>query len=610
MARTPAKGRRGGGAAPDAPELPPGPSAADGAPGAASGGAPDGVRDAASGGARDAASGGAPDGARDAASGGARDTASGGAPSPKPKAKTPRKRAPRGPAAGPAPIAGPIHWPRLAALMLIGVCALRLAINALGLIPVHFDEAQYWAYGEAFDYGYFSKPPLVAWLIRVATEGLGDTLFALRLFAPLAHLAIGALIYAIGARLYEARTGFWAAALYTAGPGVVVSAMLMTTDPPMMIGWGVALYAYVRVTEPVARAAGARASLTAALPPRWGWWALAGLGLGVGMMAKYTAVAVVIGVIGHMRFSAETRPGAGWRGPLVALGVALLALSPNIMWNAAHGFATVMHLGDNAEIGSGGPLLRPGKLAEFLGAQLAVIGPAAAVAGIAAMAMLALRPAARADRRLRLLAWFAAPLLLIMTAQALHAGANANWAAPAWISGCVIAAHALSAPRWAWARWAQIAIGGVTAAGLLGAAALYAVAGPELPRFFDPFKKMRNGEPFCEVALSALENEGADALLMVDRRRLSECMFIGELTMDEVAIIDTDGRVDNHFEMAAPLRPGDTRAFVLIDENAEQAEAIAAGFEDAQFIGEGGFATHADRAVTWVMWRVEGRITP
>ena len=66
-----------------------------------------------------------------------------------------------------------------------------------------------------------------------------------------ALLLIGGFIHLIGARLFDARTGFWAAAFYAAGPGVVLSSMLMTTDPPMMVGWALALYAYIRAVEPV-----------------------------------------------------------------------------------------------------------------------------------------------------------------------------------------------------------------------------------------------------------------------------------------------------------------------------------------------------------------------
>ena len=36
-------------------------------------------------------------------------------------------------------------------------------------VPVHFDEAQYWAYGHELAWGHFSKPPLVGWVILAAT---------------------------------------------------------------------------------------------------------------------------------------------------------------------------------------------------------------------------------------------------------------------------------------------------------------------------------------------------------------------------------------------------------------------------------------------------------
>ena len=522
------------------------------------------------------------------------------APAAKPGRKKPAKR--RGKARKP----DDPWWLRAALLMLLGVCLLRVAVNAAPLIPLHFDEAQYWVYGKHFDFGYFSKPPLAAWLIRLSTDLTGQTAFGVRLFAPVCHLLIGALIYAAGARLYDRRTGFWAAALYTAGPGVVLSSMLMTTDPPMMIGWALALYAYIRAVEPVK--IGRRKPQPAPFRPLW--WALVGLGIGAGMMAKYTAGVALIGVIGHLRLSAQPRPagaGAG-KGLALAAVTALLALSPNLIWNAMNGFVTVAHLGDNADMGggAGGPLLRPEKLAEFLGAQFGVIGPAVAAAVLAAMAILSRSARFRQAPGVALLAWFCAPLLLAMSFQALREGANPNWAAPAFVAGCILAAHMLAADRWAWARWVQVGAGALSAVFLILMGVIYGAAGDGLPRKFDPYKKMRGGEAMCEVALAAMETEAADALLMDNRRRLSDCMFLGDLRMPDVAFLDLDGRVDSHYDMVAALKPGDRRAFVYMSLNPGAAEATAARFEQAELVGEGQIATYSDSAFTWVLWRLEG----
>jgi hypothetical protein len=116
------------------------------------------------------------------------------------KAKALARRASEGP------------WASLTLAVLLAVMALRLGVNALEPMPVHFDEAQYWAYGQELDWGYFSKPPLAAWLIRAVTGAGGDTLFVLRLASPVAHALIAWLIFLTGRRLWDGQSGFWAAA--------------------------------------------------------------------------------------------------------------------------------------------------------------------------------------------------------------------------------------------------------------------------------------------------------------------------------------------------------------------------------------------------------------
>ncbi len=493
-------------------------------------------------------------------------------------------------------------WTARTVWMLLGLFALRQAVNGLNLVPVHFDEAQYWVYGQEAALGYYSKPPLTAWLIRAAVDALGFTLFALRFFSPTAHLVIAALIFLSARRLFDARTGFWSAALYSAAPGVWASSMLMTTDPPMMAGWALALYALIRAIEPAAPQG--RRKTAPAPPPRLGWWALAGAGVGIGMMSKYTAVAFALSALGYALFSRAGTGPRDRRGPLVMAATTLAVLSPNLWWNATHGFATVAHLSENAELG--GSLVHPDKLAEFLGAQLGVIGPIAFPAILAAIAAVAFDPATRADWRMRLLAWLCAPILLAMSAQAFLSQANPNWAAPAYVSGCVLAARWLLARGWLRALQASLAIGAAAFVALLAMAVAYGFAAHELPRAYDPFKKMRVGGPFCERALAALEGEDADALLSNDRRRLSECMFEGGFSLSDIAVYDPDGVPSNHYEMTSRLEPGDPRRMILAVQNPELAARIAERFEQAELMDEGSFATHSDAATSYAIWVVQG----
>ena len=52
--------------------------------------------------------------------------------------------------------------PSLIILFLIKIIALNLTtFNLFG------DEAQYWLWSKEIEFGYFSKPPFLAWIIRV-----------------------------------------------------------------------------------------------------------------------------------------------------------------------------------------------------------------------------------------------------------------------------------------------------------------------------------------------------------------------------------------------------------------------------------------------------------
>src|SRR5712691_11518113 len=90
-------------------------------------------------------------------------------------------------------------WTLAAVAAITGARLVWLAVQSAGLYP---DEAQYWFWAQHPAFGYYSKPPLVAWLIWLTTAAFGDSQFAIRLAAPLLHAGAAGIIYAIGARLY------------------------------------------------------------------------------------------------------------------------------------------------------------------------------------------------------------------------------------------------------------------------------------------------------------------------------------------------------------------------------------------------------------------------
>ncbi len=247
--------------------------------------------------------------------------------------------------------------PRLLALILLGILAVRLVALWLAQTDLFFDEAQYWSWAKELDLGYYSKPPLIAWVIAATTAVCGDGEPCVRLAAPVLHTVSAWIVHLIGCRLYDARIGFWSGIVFATLPGIGLSSGIISTDVPFLLCWALALWGFVRLRE--------TGNLGDAL--------LLGAAIGAGFMARYSMVFFVgstLLALVTMRGSGARIGAARWIA--VAL-VALLVVSPNLYWNAAHGFPTFGHTADNAKWG--GSLFHPLKALEFFGAQFGVFGP-------------------------------------------------------------------------------------------------------------------------------------------------------------------------------------------------------------------------------------------
>jgi 4-amino-4-deoxy-L-arabinose transferase-like glycosyltransferase len=107
--------------------------------------------------------------------------------------------------------------------------------------------AYYWDWGRRLDWGYFSKPPFIAWMMAGAGWLGGNTEFGLRMWSVL--FGSGSILFAflLGRRLYGEKTGFFAGALVAAMPGAVLLNLLLTIDAPLVFFWSAALYLFHRL---------------------------------------------------------------------------------------------------------------------------------------------------------------------------------------------------------------------------------------------------------------------------------------------------------------------------------------------------------------------------
>lgn len=133
-------------------------------------------------------------------------------------------------------------WRGLFLLLLFRV--LYLAFFPYGLAG---DEAYYWDWGRHPALGYFSKPPLIGWLMALAAWTGGDSVFGIRIFAVL--LGTGALIFLffLGHRMYGSRAAFWGIVAMVACPGNAALNLLLTIDAPLLFFWSGSLYFFWRL---------------------------------------------------------------------------------------------------------------------------------------------------------------------------------------------------------------------------------------------------------------------------------------------------------------------------------------------------------------------------
>jgi 4-amino-4-deoxy-L-arabinose transferase-like glycosyltransferase len=458
------------------------------------------------------------------------------------------------------------RWTKLFAALLTGLLLLRLVALALNGTDLFFDEAQYWSWSLEPAFGYYSKPPLVAWLIGLATSACGPSEACVRLPSPLVHTGTAVAIFFLGRHLYDARTGAIAGLAFATLPGVSLSAGIISTDVPLLFFWAVALLALVHLAHSRA------------------WWpgVLLGLALGLGLNAKYAMGWFVVCLAVYLWAEPARRALLKDARLYLALGLAALMIAPNLAWNASHGFATFSHTADNAKWT--GPLLNPLRALEFFGTQFGVFGPIL-FASLIVISVRAWRQGAPAADRLLLS--FTLPVLVVITLQALLSRAHANWAAVSYVAGTVLVTATL-VRELSW-RW-------LTASFFVnGAAALMLVAGTSLagqatlPFGPDPFARTLGWRDLAEAVRGEIETARAagkpfGAVLTDERSVTAELLYYMREEETPVLAWRAGSRPQDHYELTRPFT-GAAREPVLLVALGRDAGAIRSSFENAVEIG-------------------------
>jgi 4-amino-4-deoxy-L-arabinose transferase-like glycosyltransferase len=417
------------------------------------------------------------------------------------------------------------------ALIVVGiVTALRIFALAFNRTDLFVDEAQYWFWGQNLDFGYYSKPPLIAWVIRAFTAVLGDGRFAIRLPGALLHAATALVLAALAARLHSGRAALWVAASYITLPFVALGSLLISTDTILAPFFAAGLLFWFRAARE------GRAPLAA----------LSGVMIGLAALAKYAAIYFFPCAVLAAALAAPLR-GTVRLWLALGLGFAVTIL-PNVVWNLTHDLSTVEHTMDNVGWvrSASGPSLDFGSLAEFFGSQFAVFGPVL----FTALLWVAANP--RPPLRRVLLA-FSLPILLVVCVQALLDRAYANWAVVAYYAGILVAVPFLleRAPK---LLAASLVINTMISV-LLPALTVLA---PWPQRDGQPLLQRYLGQAALSAQiLDAASRSGAATVLARDRAILADLAYSGRDAGLAIRAVQPEGRPGNYFEQSFAIGPAD-----------------------------------------------------
>ena len=329
----------------------------------------------------------------------------------------------------------------LAAGLILGAAALHIGYLLhncpLDLSP---DEAHYWDWSRHLDWSYYSKGPLVAYLIHAGCAAFGGwseqhtagLMFAVRLPAVVCGALMLLSLYVLTVQVFRRETlALGVVALALTQPAVAAGSSLMTIDAPYTCCWGWALVlGYQAIFRGV----------------RWAWPA-AGLVVGLGILAKYTMVLWLPSVGLFLLLQPDRRRLLLRPGFWVMSIIAGLCCLPILIWNLRNGWVTVRHVG-----GLSGEGFHPLGPLVYVGGQAALL--LVYWFAVWAAAMVRRNPWAESDGGVRYLWWLSAPMFLVFLAFSLKdGGGEPNWPVTAYLSGMVLAADWLARQLASHAAW-------------------------------------------------------------------------------------------------------------------------------------------------------------
>ena len=305
-------------------------------------------------------------------------------------------------------------------IILVIITLIRIYSLFISPIELSVDEAQYWHWSQNLDYGYFTKPPLIAWAIALSTNIFGNEEWAVRLFSPIIHFFISIILWAITQFAFGLKAGRIAALLWIFTPAASLGSFIISTDTPLLLFWSLALLFIFKTFKD-------NSYISASF---------AGASLGLAFLSKYAALYFFILLILWWLIYYKGKV-LTLKKLLVVLITSIMLAAPNLYWNYSNDFVTASHTISNANLSE--IIINYANVIDFLSSQLLVFGPI-----IFLLYLFIIFNSFFKNQQFSLLGMLSLPIIALITVQSFLKIANPNWAVTAYISATLmISAYAI-----------------------------------------------------------------------------------------------------------------------------------------------------------------------
>lgn len=280
------------------------------------------------------------------------------------------------------------------------------------------DEVYYWTYALYPNWSHFDHPPMVGWVIQLFSLNLlFDSEFFIRLASVVFMTADTYIIYRIGKDLKDARTGLYAALLYTASIyAFVITGTFIMPDTPLMLFWLLAVWMAVIYFKRLPTQKHSDSYIV-----------LFGVFAGLAMLSKYSGVFLWVGMMLYILIF-DRKPLKTWAF-YCALFISLQLVIPIWRWNLQYDFISFRFHGNRV----GGSVINLSTFGTEIAGEFFYNNPVNFMLAIIAVITAFKKKLNIEKSAQRLILCIALPLILVFLFFSLTRPTLPHWNAPAYV---------------------------------------------------------------------------------------------------------------------------------------------------------------------------------